>query len=235
MGFIAEEFGEPLYLEEEKEPTKLIIISCEGENTEPEYFETIKEKLADHIPVLLEITIASRSNLGSEPQKIVSNLKDYIKDKYDYKTENDEMWVVLDREKVPERRTQILEIIPECTINNFNIAITNPLFEFWLLLHIVDISTYDRTILFENNWVNENRRYIDKELSEKLPNGYNKKKGKFNKNIVTIDNILRALEQEKLFENDLEKIIDNLGSNIGGLIGKILYDFTTPQPSQTSP
>ena len=34
MGFIAEEFGEPLYLEEEKEPTKLIIISCEGENTE---------------------------------------------------------------------------------------------------------------------------------------------------------------------------------------------------------
>ncbi len=51
---------------------------------------------------------------------------------------------------------------------------------------------------------------------------YNKKKGQFNKNIVTKDNILRALEQEKLYENDLEKVIDTLGSNVGDLINKIL-------------
>ena len=41
---------------------------------------------------------------------------------------------------------------------------------------------------------------------------------------MTKENIQRALEQEKLFENDLEKIIDNLGSNVGNLIRTIL-DF----------
>lgn len=33
---------------------------------------------------------------------------------------------------------------------------------------------------------------------------------------------MRAVEQEKLFENEFEKIIDNLGSNISELINKIL-------------
>ena len=42
-----------------------------------------------------------------------------------------------------------------------------------------------------------------------------KSKGSFN-------NILRALEQEKLFENELEKIIDNLGSNVGDLVRRIV-------------
>lgn len=230
MGFIAEEFDKPLYEAEEKEPIKVIIISCEGENTEPEYFETIKNRLSDHISVLLEITIVPRTNAGSDPQKIVCNLKDYIEDKYDYNSENDEMWVVWDREKVPERKKQILGMIPECKEKNFHIAMTNPLFEFWLLLHIVDISSYDREVLLNNDWVNSVRRYIDKELSNLLlPGGYNKKKGKFNKNIVTVENIQRALDQEQLFETELEKIIDHLGSNIGDLIQKILPLSPHPQ------
>ena len=102
-----------------------------------------------------------------------------------------------------------------------NIAMTNPLFEFWLLLHVDDITKYDNEILYINDWItsSKNRRYIDKQLSNILANGYNKKN--FNKEIVTKDNIDRALEQEKLFENNIEKIMDNLGSNIGDLIRNI--------------
>lgn len=99
---------------------------------------------------------------------------------------------------------------------------TNPLFEFWLLMHIADISLYNTDDLYKNEKVNTVRRFIDKELSNILKDGYNKKKNKFNKNIVTIENITRALEQEKSFEVNLAKIIDNLGSNIGSLISKIL-------------
>jgi len=230
MAFKDRGFDRLSYQEEEIEAKKVIIISCEGENTEPEYFETIKEKLSKHISVLLEITIVPRTNAGSDPQKIVCNLKDYIEDKYDYNSENDEMWVVWDREKVPERKKQILDMIPECQEKNFHIAMANPLFEFWLLLHIVDISSYDRQVLLDNDWVNSVRRYIDKELSNLLlPSGYNKKKGKFNKNIVTVENIQRALDQEQLFETELEKIIDHLGSNIGDLIQKILPLSPHPQ------
>jgi len=225
MGFKSKSFDTPTYIEQDLEPQRVIIISCEGENTEPEYFTAIKEKLSQYISVLIAIQIVPHQKKGSEPQKIVCNLEDYIKEKYDYKSDNDEMWVVWDREKVDERKKDILEMIPQCLEKNYHIALTNPLFEFWLLLHIVDISLYDRNILYQNEWVSpsKNRRFIDKELSTQL-NGYSKKKNKFNQSIVTKENILRALEQERLFENELEKIIDNLGSNVGELIRRIL-DF----------
>jgi len=227
MGFKSKSFDTPTYIEQSSEIKRIIIISCEGENTEPEYFETIKTKLSEYIYSGCTIHIVPHQKKGSEPEKIVCNLDDYIKEEYDYKrSDNDEMWVILDREKVDERKKDILEMIPQCREKNYHIALTNPLFEFWLLLHIVDISLYNRDVLYKNEWVSssKNRRFIDKELSNKLENGYSKKKNKFNQSIVTKENILRALEQERLFENELEKIIDNLGSNVGELIRRIL-DF----------
>ena len=221
MGFVSKGFETPIYTEQSKEPERVIIISCEGSNTEPEYFETIKEKLSEYIPVILEIKIVPKPSNASEPQNVVSNLENYII-QYDYKSDYDEMWVVWDREKVPERKENILKMFPKCREKNYNIAITNPLFEFWLLLHVTDISEYDNEDLYNNMPVNSRRKFLDKELSNILENGYNKKKDKFNKDIVTKDNILKALEQEKLFENEFESILDNLGSNIGELINKIL-------------
>lgn len=223
MAFIHKDFSNPLIEEATKEAGKLIIISCEGSNTEPAYFNTIKEKLAENIDILLEIEIIPKNSGPSEPKDIVCNLDEFIKDKYDYKSDNDEMWVVWDRETINSgRKENILKILPECKEKNYNIAMTNPLFEFWLLLHVADIKSYNKEILNNNNWVNESktRRFIDKELSNILKNGYNKKN--FNTDIVTKENITKALEQEKEFENSLEDIIQDLGSNIGELINKIL-------------
>ena len=224
MAFKDRRFDSPVYIEQEEEPLRVIIISCEGRNTEPEYFETIKDKLTDNISVLVEIKIVPKNDNQSEPKDIVCNLEEFIAEHYDYKSDYDEMWVVWDRETIEARKRAILKMIPECREKNYNIALTNPLFEFWLLLHVVDISAYDKDILSKNDWDTpaKNRRFIDKELSNILADGYSKKKNKFNKNIVTKENILRAIAQEKLFENELEKIIDNLGSNVGDLINKIV-------------
>jgi len=224
MGFLSREFNVPTYAEEEKEPQRVIIISCEGRNTEPEYFEAIKDILSENISALLEVKVVPKFDNKSNPQDIVRNLESFIDAEYDYQSDHDEMWVVWDREKVESRKQKILEILPECNKKNYRIALTNPAFEFWLLLHIVDISTYEQDVLYENDWcsASKNRRFIDKELSSNLVGGYNKKKDKFNRKIVTKENILRAITQEKLFENNLEEIIDSLGSNVGCLIEKIL-------------
>jgi uncharacterized protein (DUF2344 family) len=222
MGFKKRNFEITEYIEKELDPKKIIIISCEGSNTEPSYFETIKEKLYDDISVLIKIELVPKEAGPSEPKDIICNLDEFLHTKYDYKSEyNDELWLVWDREKVESRKKHILATLPECKKKNYNIAMSNPLFEFWLLLHVVDITAYDNTLLYENDWISlsKNRRYIDKELSNILENGYSKKN--FNKSIVTKNNINRALEQEKLFENNLEKIIDQLGSNIGDLIRSI--------------
>lgn len=86
------------------------------------------------------------------------------------------MWVIWDREKVEARKKDILEMIPTCKEKNYNIAMSNPLFEFWLLLHVADINDYKNDDLYANEKVNNCRRFIDKELSNLLENGYNKKK-----------------------------------------------------------
>ena len=94
----------------------------------------------------------------------------------------------------------------------------NPLFEFWLLLHLVNISEYDNKELLNNNKIPQKQSFISNELANILGR-YTKKN--FNRTIVTKENIDKALEQEKLFETEVEKIIDNLGSNIGDLIRSI--------------
>jgi len=222
MGFKIRSFETTEYIEEQLNPKKIIIISCEGSNTEPAYFKAIKEKLSNHISALIKIELVPKEAGASEPKDIVYNLDEFLHTKYDYKDEyDDELWLVWDREKVKSRKENILAILPECQEKNYNIAMTNPLFEFWLLLHVNDVSKYNYETLFINTWdtPNKNRRYIDKELSNILTNGYNKKN--FNRDIVTKDNINKAVEQEKLFENNIENIIDELGSNIGDLIHSI--------------
>ena len=222
MGFKTRNFETTEYTEKELTPKKIIIISCEGSNTEPAYFKAIKEKLSNHISALIKIELVPKEAGPSNPKDVVCNLDAFLHTEYDYKSEyDDELWVVWDRETIDDRKNKILEMLPECKEKNYNIAMTNPLFEFWLSLHVADISKYDKTTLSVNNWEtpSKNRKYIDKELSNILTGGYNKKN--FNRDIVTEDNIDKALEQEKLFETEVKNIMDNLGSNIGDLIHNI--------------
>jgi hypothetical protein len=224
MPFENRDFNTPDYSEEIVEPKKVVIISCEGSNTEPEYFDTVKRKLSHYLKNLVEIEIVPKFPGDSEPMAVLNNLEDYIKNKYDFNKGSDILWLVIDRESVEARKNNIKSIMPECNSKGYSVALSNPLFEFWLLLHIIDITTYDSELLLQNNWVNtsKNRRYIDKELSTILINGFNKKKGKFNQDIVNLENIKRAISQEKLFCTSHPDILDNLGSNIGELIQDFL-------------
>lgn len=223
MGFKQRSFDKPTYQQQEEEPTRVIIISCEGTNTEPEYFEAIKEKLKDNISSLIEIELVPKPNNASEPKDVLDNLEAFV-EKYDFNKDHDSLWLVCDREKVIARKTGkkgLLKIIPLCEDKGYSIALLNPLFEFWLLLHLVDIRTYCKKTIFENKRTSTQKRYLEQELTNIL-GVYNKKKGKFNKSIVTLDNVKRAIEQENLFENDLTKIMDNLGGNLSSLINDIV-------------
>jgi hypothetical protein len=224
MGFKQRSFGQPTYQQQEEEPTRVIIISCEGSNTEPEYFEAIKEKLKDNISSLVKIELVPKLSNASEPKHVLDNLQAFV-DKYDFSKGHDSLWLVCDREKVIDRKTGkkgLLEVIPLCKEKGYSIALSNPLFEFWLLLHVVDITTYNNDTLFDNEKLSKKTRYIDNELSTILDGGYYKKKGQFNRDIVSLENVKKAIKQEQLFENDLTKIMDTLGGNVSSLINEIV-------------
>lgn len=232
MAFIKRDFDNRITLEEKVEPKRVIVIACEDENVQPAYFNAIKDKL--EIATITEVSILPCVNGRSAVEHICSNLNQYIEDqsaKYDF-DENDEFWIVIDRESPKNVCHKILlEKLSSCEeiSSNFRVGVANPLFELWLLLHVADLESYDKTVLLGNlrtGTSSHSKRYIDKELSDLL-GGYNKKKktiAKVMDIIVTNKNIKKAFEQEKLIENDPKKIIANhdLGSNIGTLVLTIL-------------
>jgi hypothetical protein len=221
MGFKERDFGKPSYEEESELPTKLVIISCEGSVTEPEYFQAITDKLKDYVTSIVQVKVVEKLGNNSEPADVLANINKYI-DEYGYNKEYDSLWLVCDREKVIDRKNGLLAIKPVCDEQEISIALSNPLFELWLLMHVANIDDYDRGMLFDNGKVGRNRKFIDKTLSDLMTNGYNKKRGRFNRDIVSLKNIKFAMEQSAKLSNTYPAILDNLGTNVSVLLEEIL-------------
>lgn len=137
-----------------REQSKAFIIATEGNITEIEYFEKFKRKRGISIRIVPKET-------NSSPKDVLKKLKQYIKNhNLDH---GDEAWIVIDRDDWPTE--QITSVVNE--LGNIRshgkcfMAMTNPKFEFWLLLHFED-----------GNGVCTSTE-CDRKLSNYLPN-YNK-------------------------------------------------------------
>lgn len=105
-------------------------------------------------------------------------------------------------------------VLRKCRENYFGFYLTNPCFEFWLLLHFEDVTELDKGKLLENPKANTKRRYTEQELRRIFP-GY--AKAKYNAETL-VRNIDKAIENEKLFCEDEELLEHTVGSNVGLLI-----------------
>ena len=92
--------------------------------------------------------------------------------------------------------------------------ITNPCFEFWLLLHFDEVFDLDQDKLLENPKITANRRYVEQELRRIWP-GYKKSSYRAEELVKNIDN---AINNEKKFCENVEELENSVGSNIGKLI-----------------
>jgi hypothetical protein len=111
-----------------REPRKLVLIVCEGESTEPKYLDEFRKvkKLS-----ATEIEIVKSRDCGTDPQGIVKYAKAKRKKKRDEGLEYDSVWCVFDRDSHDRYKNAIIE----ARDNRINLAISNPCFELWLLLH----------------------------------------------------------------------------------------------------
>lgn len=96
----------------------------------------------------------------------------------------------------------------------FQFCVTNPCFEFWLLLHFDEVFELDKEKLLDNPKATSKRRYAENELRRIYPN-YNKSSYQAEFLVKDID---KAIENEKKFCEDVECLKDSVGSNIGVLI-----------------
>lgn len=104
---------------------KLFIISAEGDQTEPQYFDMLNK--------MSKSTVKCLNNLhGTSPIQILKVMKTDLKKRRLRK--GDEAWIVVDRDIwESEDLDALVEWAKEN--GNFYLALSNPKFEYWLLLH----------------------------------------------------------------------------------------------------
>lgn len=129
----------------------------------------------------------------------------------------DKVCIIVDRDRQSFKADQYDYVVDQCQIHGFDLFVSNPCFEFWLLLHYAEIDKLDRPTLLANPKVTTKKSFTEKMLSERLQ-GYKKNDLKFDKIKGGID---LAIEQEKQFCQELVGLRNELGSNVGLLIGEM--------------
>jgi hypothetical protein len=131
MGFVKRDFKRRSGFRD----AKLIVIATEGQKTETQYFEDFKEYYQTK---RLHVEVLRRSSSASSPRHVLSELAKF---KSEYKlTGDDGLWMVIDRDQWTE--AHLSEVASDCRKKAFHLAISNPCFEVWLLLHVKDPAEY---------------------------------------------------------------------------------------------
>lgn len=202
------------------EKERIIVLAFEGNDTERIYFEEFKAsiKFNDEL-IYLHLLKRPQNNTNSAPNHVFDKLKREAKDEFNF-NKNDELWMIIDT----DRWKNIPDIIQACRhLENMFVAVSNPCFEFWLLLHIKNIeeySTEELSLMLKNKKVTTKKNYVDTKISEIL-GFYNKTNPKPEQFLPTID---LAVAQAKKLDVPQEDYPSKLGSHIYKLIEKISKD-----------
>jgi len=119
-----------------RQPRKSMLIVCEGQETEPRYFTSLK---AMYKLKLVEIEIIGK---GETPITVVNRAltmqeereKDAEKDGFFTGSKFDEVWCVFDREG-NHQSPSFHQAVNKALANKLELAISNPSFEFWFIIH----------------------------------------------------------------------------------------------------
>jgi hypothetical protein len=112
---------------------KLVLLACEGAETEPRYFKALAQRL--------HLSVAVRSAKGGAPESTVLHALGEVKrlgacrDEVQY----DEAWCIFDTDRYAQTEG-FRRAIETATAQSFKLAVSNPSFEFWYLLHFENTS-----------------------------------------------------------------------------------------------
>jgi hypothetical protein len=108
---------------------KLFVIAAEGTKTEPEYFVIFSEQQS----VIRVNCLKSRH--GSSPPQVLRRMEEHLK--REKLRSSDEAWLVVDKDQWTDEQLSQLHTWAQKQ-ENYGFALSNPKFEYWLLLHFED-------------------------------------------------------------------------------------------------
>lgn len=127
--------------------------------------------------------------------------------------ENDVFEIVIDRDAGNHSPENMARIFDECDEKGYRCFLTNPRFEFWLLLHVADVkSEYPDEL---EKMLDFNDETVDKHLLEKTGGGKKIQRKTFD--TYFLPNIDTAIERANGLCTSRNKLLDQLGSTLGEL------------------
>jgi hypothetical protein len=121
-----------------RRPRKTLVIFCEGERTEPEYLDALKRQPSVRDVAAVDLRVETGKG-GSVPGTLVAMATEARSRAINEEAEIDEFWCVFGVEW-PRNHPGLREAIQQARTNGIKLAISNPCFELWLILHFQDHS-----------------------------------------------------------------------------------------------
>lgn len=208
-----------------EEPKHKYYIVPEGENTEIQYFCGIRDNAEElNIKPLIEvIPIENEEDEQgqSHPKRKFENFNESLEeDNFTYDKDFDRVIFIVDRDIQNFSEEQLNEFIKNCQEKGYDVCLSNPTFEVFLMMHDDIIFSLDKREMLENKRTDSGKRgkrFLELKVSETF--GCSKTNLNFEK---FKSNIKKAIKNEKKFCEDIEKLKDELGSNVGRLLDEML-------------
>ena len=201
---------------------KLYILSYEGTVSEKKYFEDLRKSNIFNNSGLIEmISLKRPKDKGSNPFSVKRLLKE-AKNEFGFKI-TDDFWLIIDRDDWEIiHKLNFDDLVSECKKeDNFYLAMSNPCFEIWLILHfkdIIEFTTEEEQLIFENSKISNAKNYIDTVVGNLQGRGYNK-----NPNPTIYLPLTKiAIERAKTLDNLLEDYPKKIGTHLYKLIEKLI-------------
>ncbi len=137
-----------------RRPRKTLVVFCEGERTEPEYLDALKRQPSVRDVAAVDLRVETGQG-GSVPRTLVALATAARSRAIDEEAEIDEFWCVFDVEW-PRNHPGLKEAVQQARANNIKLAVSNPCFELWLILHFQDHAAW-----LDNNEARRLRRQLD--------------------------------------------------------------------------
>lgn len=149
---------------------RLIIIAAEGSECEPRYFYDLAFDERYRNPKV-RVEVLERGTTASSPAHVIAML-DEFRTTYAL-DDNDELWLVIDLDRWGSEA--LSSVAQQCQQKRYLLAVSNPCFEIWLLLHLTRLDAYtdDEISELKENRRGGNRTRLERELV-RLAGQYNK-------------------------------------------------------------
>jgi RloB-like protein len=108
---------------------RLFLIATEGNKTEPQYFAMLNEEV-----VLVQVQVIKGQH-DSSPKHVLNRMEEHLRRRR--LLVGDEAWLVIDNDQWAQEQIGALHAWTQQHANRA-LAVSNPMFEFWLLMHFED-------------------------------------------------------------------------------------------------